>query len=290
METYESREVETKNLLLSERLEEIKNNTFFLEELDFICSDIKYYKYYKYIIDNIKILKNNKNSYILWAAGKTNEIDKNKCVNFNKAKASLPDIDIDVQSEHREALIDYIRGKYGEDCVAQIITFSTLRGSGALKEVFRIHEACDFTTSNAITKNTPEEARVSSKMNEDGETSLILWTLKKIPSIYKDYCTYDENGYHGEYAKYFEQAVRLEGLIKSTGKHAAGVLVSNTPLYNKLPMMYDENTGRLICGMEFSEAENMGMVKLDCLGVSALSKVKLFSQLLKFGKIDSDFI
>lgn len=213
---------------------------------------------------------------------------------INAARADgggLPDIDLDIQTEHREKLIDYLRGKYGEDCVAQIITFSTLKGSGALKEVLRVYEACDFHTSNNITKHTPKEAKIAGQMNEDGETSIILWTLKKMPSIYKDYCTYDENGYHGDYAKYFEQAVRLEGVIKSTGKHAAGVLVSNESLYNKLPMMYDSNSDKLICGLEYTDAESTGLgVKLDVLGVAALSKVALFSRLLEFGKVDNDYI
>jgi len=202
------------------------------------------------------------------------------------SQASLPDIDIDVQSEHREELIEYVRTKYGHDCVSQIITFSRLKGSGALKEVLRMHEACDFYTSNLITKNMPKEAKVAGSMNEDKETSLILWTLKRMPEIFKDFCQYKDGEYSGEFSEYFKQAIRIEGCIKSTGKHAAGVLISNEPLQNKLPMVYDPNSSNLICGMEFGDIDSSGIsVKLDVLGVAALTKIQNVSRLLKFGKI-----
>jgi DNA polymerase-3 subunit alpha len=201
-------------------------------------------------------------------------------------QASLPDIDVDVQAEHREDLIDYLRKKYGEECVSQIITFSRLKGSGALKEVLRMHEACDFYTSNLITKNMPKEAKIAGKMNEDGESSIIMWTLKYQPEVFKDFCQYKDGEFIGEYSEFFKQAIRMEGCIKSTGKHAAGVLVSNKPLNEVLPMVYDPNSENLISGMEFGDIDNTGIaVKLDCLGVTALTKLQNVNKLLRTGKI-----
>lgn len=205
--------------------------------------------------------------------------------NPSRAEGALPDIDVDIETEHREKLIDYLRYKYGEECVSQIITFNKLKGSGALKEVLRMHKACDFSTANEITKNMPEEAKISTKMKESGESSIILWTLKYMPHVFKDYCTYKDGRYYGDYAEHFKQAVRIEGCIKSTGKHAAGILVSNTPLKNDFPMMYDQNSDFSICGLEYTKAEAMGAVKIDVLGVSALSKLATVNKLLKFGKI-----
>jgi DNA polymerase-3 subunit alpha len=205
---------------------------------------------------------------------------------FNPSRTdALPDIDVDIETEHREQLIDYLRSKYGEECVCQIVTFNKLKGSGALKEVLRMHKACDFSTANEITENMPEEAKISSKMKESGDDSIILWTLKTMPHIFKDYCTYDNGNFSGDYAEFFKQAIRIEGCIKSTGKHAAGILVSNKPLYKMFPMMHDPNSNFQICNIEYTKAEKMGGVKLDILGVSALSKIATVNKLLKFGKI-----
>lgn len=211
----------------------------------------------------------------------------NRFINTSRLSGgNLPDIDVDVQAEHREDLINYLRTKYGRNCVSQIVTFSRLKGSGALKEVLRMHEACDFYTSNLVTKNMPKEAKISGKMNEDGEDSIILWTLKNQPEVFGDYCKYKDGEFSGQLSEYFKQAIRIEGCIKSTGKHAAGVLVSNQPLSNSLPMIHDQNSNDLVCGMEFTSVEATGLaVKLDCLGVSALTKLQNVNKLLRFGRI-----
>jgi DNA polymerase-3 subunit alpha len=202
------------------------------------------------------------------------------------SQASLPDIDVDVQPEHREDFINYLKNKYGNERISQIITFSRLGGSGALKEVLRMHEACDSYTSNLITKNMPKEAKIAGKMNEDGETSIIMWTLKHQPNIFKDYCQYKDGEFIGEYSEYFKQAIRIEGCIKSTSKHAAGVLISNKPLSETVPMVYDPISNNLISGMEFVDIDDTGIaVKLDVLGVSALTKLQNVNKLLRTGRI-----
>lgn len=209
---------------------------------------------------------------------------------FNPGRAaegsfSLPDIDVDVQIEGRDKLIDYLRATYGEECVGQIITHNKLKGAGALKEVLRVHEACSFMEANKMTAAVPQEAKIGAQMKEDGETSIIKWCLKHMPSIFDGYCKLEGEEYVGEYALFFEQAVRLEGVIKSTGKHAAGVIISDVPLKYRCPMVHDASGNGLIGGMDFVDLEAMGICKLDVLSVAALSKLNAVNQLLRYGII-----
>ena len=95
----------------------------------------------------------------------------------------------------------------------------------------------------------------------------------------------DENGIlSGEYATYFEQAIRIEGTFRTQGKHAAGLVISSHPLNSLCPMIKDKH-GEKIAGMDMNALEKLGLVKFDMLGVNLLSKLMGVNSLLLRGKI-----
>jgi len=187
---------------------------------------------------------------------------------------SLPDIDIDVPASKRDDTIDYIRNKYGSERVGQMVTFGRLQGRSALKEVLRMNEACGFDEMNAITKSLPHEHEVSDQLAEMDNPSVIRWTLMNQPDTLREYCRLNDDGQlEGDYAKLFEQAMRIEGTFKSQGKHAAGVVISSHKLDKVCPMVRDKKGSEKIAGMEMNDLESMGHVKFDILGISLLDKI-----------------
>lgn len=200
-------------------------------------------------------------------------------------RISLPDIDCDFPITKRDKVIDYIKNKYGQENVSQMITFSRMQGRGALKDVLRAH-GFSFEESNLVTKYIPDEAEISEQLQEmkedTGEASIIRWALENVPEKLKEYCEIDENGNtKGKLAKEFAQAIRLEGTKRSQGKHAAGIVISHSPLKNICPMVYDKKNKQMIAGLEMSDLESIGLVKFDILGVAVLDKIMGCINLLK---------
>lgn len=191
---------------------------------------------------------------------------------------SMPDIDVDVPIEYREEIINYIKDKYGYDKVSQMITFNTLKGRGALKEVLRVYGNISFEEMNRITKNIPDEAKIADELQEmkteEGGASIIKWALENNSSKLKDWCFIgDDNQLYGPLAKRFEQAIRLEGSKYNQSKHAAGIAIANDTLNNICPMIWDSKTEQNIAGFEMSDLESIGVIKFDILGIALLDKI-----------------
>lgn len=208
-------------------------------------------------------------------------------------RISLPDIDCDFPIKHREEMKTYIRTKFGIDKVAEMVTFSRMQGRGALKDVMRAHEACSFDEMNRINEFIPDEAEIADELQlmreETGEASIIRWALENEGDKLKEWCFIGENGkLDGPYAKLFEQAIRLEGTKRSQGKHAAGIVISATPLADVCPMVYDKSSGLMIAGMEMGDLEAMGHVKFDILGVAVLDKIMGVQELARTGLIEGE--
>jgi DNA polymerase-3 subunit alpha len=202
-----------------------------------------------------------------------------------KKKISYPDIDLDFEVEKRDSVIQYIRSKYGESKVSQIATFGRLQGRSALKEVMRVKETLPFDECNNITFHIPDEAQIADEleaMRELGEeVSIIRWALQNKAQELSEWCVLDDNGHlHGELAADFAQAIRLEGTLKSQGKHAAGLVVSQNDLEDTVPMIHDKNSSNLIASLEYEDLESLGLLKLDILGVAVLDKVALCMNLI----------
>ena len=195
---------------------------------------------------------------------------------------SLPDIDMDVPGNKRDEVIAYLKSKYGKDYVSQMITFGRLQGRSAIKEVLRIHEACSFAEMNTITKSIPNEAEISDQLADmdDEERSIIRWALINNADDLRDFCYIDEDGnLQGDYAQYFDEAIKIEGTFKTQGKHAAGVVISAAKLNTVCPMVNARGSSEKIAGLEMADLESLGHVKFDILGINLLDKIMKIEEL-----------
>ncbi len=211
-------------------------------------------------------------------------------------RVALPDIDSDFPKSKRGEVIQYVRNKYGNDKVSGIITFGRMQGRSALKDVFRAHETCGFDEMDKITEFVPDEAEISDQlqvmMEETGEASIIRWALENHPKELKEWAYLDDDGNvqsaQGNYGQLFEQAIRLEGTYRSQGKHASGIIITNTPLAEICPLVYaksnDMDEPELVCGFDMRDAEEVGLVKFDILGVAVLDKLQGVRDYLRTGK------
>lgn len=204
-------------------------------------------------------------------------------------KISLPDIDADFPIQHRPQVISYIRNKYGHENVGNIATFGSLKGASSLKEILRVTNACSADEANQITKLIIDEHKISDELEElrkSGEEATILgWSIENVNALH-DYVNYDDNGnLVGDYAFHFGQAIKLEGCKRNLSKHACGIVVSTEKLNTFCPMVQDKNSGDLMVGLEMSDVESIGGMKLDCLGVASLTDVMETISLVRNGDL-----
>ena len=200
-------------------------------------------------------------------------------------RVSMPDIDIDVPKQSREEIIEYIRSKYGSDNVAQIITFQTLKGRAALKRVMAARGNIGFEEQNSVTSHILDESKIADELQdmkeELGTSSIIWWALENRSEKLKDWCQIGEDGkLEGPFAKVFEQAMRLEGTKIIQSKHAAGIVVSPQPISEVCPMVLDREGNDLLAGFEGPSCEDVGLLKLDVLGIKMLDKIMEIPEIL----------
>mgnify|MGYP001282463733 CR=1 FL=1 len=196
---------------------------------------------------------------------------------------SLPDIDMDVPGNKRDDIIYYLKETYGHDNVSQMLTFGRLRGRSALKEVLRVNNACGFSEMNEITKAIPNEADISDQLQEmdEEDRSIIKWALLNNPEELRDYCFINDRGQlDGDYADFFDQAIKIEGTFKTQGKHAAGVVISIEELNKVCPMVNQKSGGEKIAGLEMADLEALGHVKFDVLGINLLDKIMKIKEMI----------
>lgn len=194
-------------------------------------------------------------------------------------KGSLPDIDTDFPKRSRADIIQYIVNKYGKQNVMQIATYSTLMGRAALKAVFRAYGDISFAEMNEITKNIYDKAKISDELQQMAdageEPSVIKWHLIHKGDALSAWCSIDKDGHlHGPLAKRFEQAIKLEGVICSLSKHAAGVVIGPEPIKNLAPIVYDPKENQQIIGCQHQDLEYIGLCKMDILGISTLDRLE----------------
>lgn len=210
-----------------------------------------------------------------------------------KDHISMPDIDIDFPSFKRDNTFSYIRQKYGEDKVAQVITFIRGKGRGILKDVLRVSGRCDFELMNKMTENVPDEAAISDKLQEmeelTGSSSIIRWALENDEEAFADWVKIKEDGsLDGEYAQEFAKAIRLEGMRKAYGKHAAGLIISNSVLDDIAPIFLDKSGKNKIIAFEYKILEELGFLKVDILSVTLLDKLMGVNKILAGGDFEDE--
>lgn len=176
---------------------------------------------------------------------------------LNPERVSMPDIDVDFCYERRDEVLAYVREKYGEDKVAHIITFGTMKGKAALRDVGRV---LDFTfgETDRICKLYPE-----AKQGTDVPLRKALEMEPKLREI-------RDSGERE--TKLFEYAIKLEGLARHVSKHAAGIVISDTPLVEDVPLFVDKD-GAVMTQFAGPEVEAIGLIKFDFLGLKTLTLV-----------------
>jgi DNA polymerase-3 subunit alpha len=186
---------------------------------------------------------------------------------LNPDRKDMPDIDTDFCVERREEVINYIKHKYGEDKVGQIITFSSLAAKGALKDVARVFNV-NFTESNEMTKAFPKKLGIT--IQEALETSKELKDIAEKSDLNK---------------KVFAIAQKLEGNYRQPGRHAAGVVISPFPLEEVVPLSTVSEKGKegrsIVTQYDKNMLEAVGLIKMDILGLKNLTTI---NHALKFIK------
>lgn len=200
---------------------------------------------------------------------------------LNPDRVSLPDFDIDFSQERREEVIAYVNQKYGRDYVAQIATMSGLKPRAAWKTAARAY-GVEFNESNIISQQLPDAATVeSSKIS----LNKIFDDEGRVNSEYSEYK--DLEKYTKKYPEVFQTARNLEGAYKEMGKHAAGVLISKNPIASTIPTWSPatfpgkSDINGLISQLQYTDAEKMGMVKFDFLGLVELDVIQYALDLIK---------
>lgn len=275
---------------LPERLKQLRGNRWFEQEGELLGVS-RVYGYYRHIWESVEVDRSNpKNSHILWVLGKVDSLDPSSPAQITSARIALPDIDSDFPVAFRDQVIEYCREKYGHERVCQMATFSRMQGRGAIKDVLRAHQRCSFEEMNLITEHIPDEAEIADQLQtmreETGEASIIRWALENNPEPLSQWCVIREDGeFDGPLAFDFAQAIRLEGTKRNMGRHASGLIISSAPLADIAPMVYDKSTGEMIVGVDMKDAEEMGLVKFDILGLRTLDCIQGAESLIRTGCI-----
>lgn len=197
----------------------------------------------------------------------------------------LPDIDSDFQATRRDEVVEYIKEKYGSDRVCGVVTFNVLQAKSAIKDVLRIWDVCDFKTQNDIADLFEAKDKISDQLAEfkadTGYESAIMFTLTTNPDLLKDYCYIEDGELKGEYARFFDLAIQLEGSVKSISRHPSAYIICDRPISEIAPLTKDSKTSNLLCALDMYSFESAGLVKFDILGIKSLDGLYEVNQLIK---------
>ncbi|MET7749698.1 DNA polymerase III subunit alpha [Micromonospora sp. NPDC005367] len=184
---------------------------------------------------------------------------------LNPERISMPDVDLDFDDRRRDEMIEYVTRRYGDDRVCQIVTFGTIKAKAAVKDACRVL-GLPYALGDRITKTFPPA---------DGG--------KEIPLAAIHDGGHPRHGEAAELRRMYEQepdvrlvldnAAGLEGLTRGTGIHAAGVILSAEPLLDVIPLVRPKAAGPVITGFPFTQAEEMGLLKMDFLGLRNLTVI-----------------
>ncbi|MFY0255895.1 DNA polymerase III subunit alpha [Chitinophaga sp. 30R24] len=196
---------------------------------------------------------------------------------LNPERKSMPDIDTDFDDEGRQKVIDYVVQKYGRNQVAQIITYGTMAAKMSIKDVARVMDL-PLVDSNGLAKLVPDKpgiqlARIFNAPL-DGEKSLAdkeglagedIENVKRLRELIKG------DDLQGEVLR---EACVLEGSVRNTGIHAAGIIIAPQDLYNLIPVSTAKDSDLLVTQFEGSIIESAGVIKMDFLGLKTLTIIK----------------
>src|SRR3954471_14408186 len=182
---------------------------------------------------------------------------------LNPERLSMPDFDIDFDERRRGEVIRYVSEKYGDDRVAQIVTYGTIKAKQAVKDSSRIL-GYPFAMGDRITKAMP-----AAVMGKDIPLKEIFDSNHKRFGEGGEFrALYDADA---DVKKVVDTAIGIEGLKRQWGVHAAGVIMSSAPLQDVIPVMRREQDGAIITQFDYPTCERLGLIKMDFLGLRNLT-------------------
>ncbi len=182
---------------------------------------------------------------------------------LNPERVSMPDIDMDFCQARRQEILDYVIEKYGRVNVAQIITFGKLLAKGVLRDVARVLDV-PYAKADAFAKLIPDELGIDLKTSYEKEPK-IKEAIESDP----------------QYKRVWEFALALEGLNRNAGTHAAGVVISNEPLWLKTPLFKPSGQDTLATQYNGKYIEDVDLIKFDFLGLKTLTVIEEALQLVE---------
>ncbi|MBP5250323.1 MAG: DNA polymerase III subunit alpha, partial [Lachnospiraceae bacterium] len=174
---------------------------------------------------------------------------------LNPERVSMPDFDVDFCYERRQEVIDYVVEKYGRDRVCQIVTFGTMAAKNAIRDVGRAMDL-PYSQVDTVAKLIPKELNITIKDSLEKE--------KELRELYDS----DE-----VIRSLLDTAMNLEGLPRHTSMHAAGVIISNAPVMEYVPLSCGAD-GSVTTQFNMVECEHLGLLKMDFLGLRTLTVIK----------------
>lgn len=179
---------------------------------------------------------------------------------LNPERKSMPDIDTDFCIERRGEVIDYVTRRYGENKVAQIITFNRMTSKAVLKDVARVLDI-PYGDADRLAKLIPvvrgKPAKLAAMISDESPNPEFREKYEKDPIV----------------AKWIDMAMRIEGTNKTFGVHAAGVVIAAEPLDELVPLQRN-NEGQIITQYFMEDVESMGLLKMDFLGLKNLTMIE----------------
>ncbi|WP_420810834.1 DNA polymerase III subunit alpha [Deinococcus fonticola] len=191
---------------------------------------------------------------------------------LNPDRISMPDFDIDFNDARRVEVIDYVRQKYGDDKVAMIATFGTMASKACLKDVARVM-GLEYAKVDKVSKLIPIKFGKSYSLEQARDS---------VPDI-QQYLAED-----AELLKAYEFAQQLEGLTRHASVHAAGVVIGKNQLTDLVPVMRDTSGEGIVCQYDMKAVEDIGLIKMDFLGLRTLSFLDEAKRILRESGTDFD--
>lgn len=185
---------------------------------------------------------------------------------LNPERVSMPDIDVDFCVNRRGEVIDYVNRKYGNDRVAQIVTFGTMAARAAIRDVGRVLDI-SYAETDAVAKQIPTSLGMTI------DTALNI--SKPLREMYDS---------HENLRKLIDTARALEGMPRHASMHAAGVVITDKPVYEYVPL--SKNDESVVCQYQMTTLEELGLLKMDFLGLRNLTVLEDAAKLVRETKPD----
>lgn len=192
---------------------------------------------------------------------------------LNPERVSPPDVDIDFDDRQRDQMVRYVSDKYGAEYTAQVNTFGTIKAKAAVKDASRIL-GFPFAMGDRITKAMPPDVMGKGVPLAD----LFNPEHPRYNEGVEIRALYDSDP---EVKKVVDTGMGIEGLIRGTGVHAAAVILSRTPLLDLIPLHRRDKDGVIITGFSYPQCEDMGLIKMDFLGLRNLGIIDHAIKIIK---------